>query len=222
MIDQPSFIDSATWPNQLDAHVVDQERGLIFGYSIDQDLSCLPLGALQYLALTGELPTREQLRIFEVAVWSLSRLGPAAAPVHAAILSQLVGATDAAIHAVAAMGVAEWASEIVVRHTPLSLAPASLGAFADDSDDAQLFRHALRSSLGDAFKATHLTKNVAMTRQAHIVALFRDAGLSDSQQIARAFASGVLPVVLAEAFAAKFGQFMKYPVNVPPMVPDDD
>jgi hypothetical protein len=106
------------WPEQLTARVVDPGPPVrIHGYAVADDLARhRSVSDVTYLALTGELPSEEQSRVFARTMVVLSAITVAEAPAHAAVLARICDGTTSAIIGTAAIVLAEQARWSVAEY----------------------------------------------------------------------------------------------------------
>lgn len=106
------------WPEQLAARVIDPGPPLrIHGYAIDDDLARhRSVSDVTYLALTGELPSAEQSRMFAATMIRLAGITVAEAPAHAAVLARICSGTTSSIIGVAAIALGEQARSLVAEY----------------------------------------------------------------------------------------------------------
>jgi hypothetical protein len=221
-------LDRAPWPERLTARVVTPgPRPAIHGYDVEDDLALhYSFAETALLALTGEPPTPEVGRAFEVALQFAAPAPLHEAPTHAAVLARICAATPSAIQGTAAIALAEQARALVAEQrawiealsgasgaSGAGVAALCAGAVPDD-ERASVAR--LRRALHGVLDVPALAHDVGRT--AALVAVFHACGLAKPKQIECALVVARLPVAVAEAFAAPAGSFRKYPaVDAPPI-----
>jgi len=214
-------IEQEKWPDRLGAHVVTAEAApRIHGYSVADDLA-RHYGFVEtaLLALTGEIPTEAQARAANIALVMLAPAPVATAPVHAAVLARLCGATSSALLGVGCLGLAEQAQTLLepgqelVRwlHQPQGAPPEKYRAVdADDAARAQRFVELVR---GTGLQLAPLDASSGLDA-ALILVLYR-CGLKRTEQIAALIIMARLPCLVAEALACKARNFAAYPMRLP-------
>src|SRR5258706_9883503 len=105
-------VEGGPWPLALTGHVVDTDdaRGSprIHGYDVHDDLArSFSFAEVVLTSLTGEAPSREAGRAFEVVMTFLAPMSIASAPPHAAMLAQMCGARPAGVLGVACLALTE-------------------------------------------------------------------------------------------------------------------
>lgn len=224
MVDSPfstSPIDVMPVAEELTAHVISPgPRPRLHGYAVEDDLALhATFAEVMLTALTGELPSREVGRAFEIAMVFTSPIAVADAPAHAAVLAQISGARPSGVLATGAIALAEEATFLVAREiavfewleSPHGAPPDSILSEApDDVRGADAIRAAL----------THAGLSVAALDHALApwparIALFIHCGLTRPALVATAIAQARWPVVAAEAFANHAGDFQSYPIRLP-------
>jgi hypothetical protein len=220
-------LDRAPWPDELTARVVAPgPRPTIHGYDVEDDLALhYSFAETALLALTGEPPTPEVGRAFEVALHFAAPAPVNEAPTHAAVLARICAATPSAIQGTAAIALAEQARVVVADHRTWiealsgargasGAAPAPGAGAVSDDERASVAR--LRRALHGVIDVPALAQDVGRT--AALVAVFHACGLTKPKQIECALVVARLPVAVAEAFAAPAGSFRKYPAaHAPPI-----
>jgi hypothetical protein len=216
-------LDDASWPSQLTARVVSPGgRPTIRGYDVEADLAKhYSLAETALLAFTGELPTAEQARAFEVALIFLSPTSVNEAPTHAAVVARICNVITSAIVGTAAIGLAEQARVTVASHETwlrqlesADPVPTAEWASRDDADRRSV--HRLRETLQASGIALPVLEH-DIGRIAALLATLRFAGLKDPEQLEAAFVMARLPSALAEAFATPAHSFRDYPLDLPPV-----
>lgn len=212
-------IEETAWPEQLTAHVSDT-RGepRVFGYAVESDLGRhYSFTETSLLALTGELPSAPMARAFEVALVFLCGASVGEAPLHAARLSRVCGATSSGTLGVAAIGLAEQARHVVGEHADL------LDWLARRTEEFP--RRHRASSERDLEAVAHLTGALGApvrgldeqpTRSAALICLLFAAGLEQPPELELAWTLARLPVTVAEARAVPAASLRDYPMNTPP------
>ncbi len=215
-------IESQTWPTQLDAHVVTPgARPRIHGYDVEGELAAGGrLTEMALLAMTGELPARPTLAAVEIALQFGAAVSVAEAPVHAAVLGRLSGASTGGLVSIAAIGLAEqardalealaeWPRELA---TDASAAPPDAALARDDDDRASVERlRALVEAAGLSVPA--LSRGVG--RFPAIISVLVAAGVCAPEAIVTLLVMARLPVAIAEASCVKPRDFRNYPMNTP-------
>lgn len=214
-------IEDTVWPEHLTAHVTDPSgEPRLHGYAVESDLAVhYSFPELCLLALTGELPSERQARAFGVALSFLCAASVAEAPLHAARLSRVCGATSSGTIGVAAIGLAEQARHLLAEHADLlAWLGADTGPFperhrATSAAEVESVER-LRRALGEPVRG--LDENPS--RSAALVCVLWAAGLTTGASLELAWTLARLPVTLAEARAVPPASLRDYPMNTPPFV----
>ncbi|MBE7480942.1 MAG: hypothetical protein HS104_13295 [Polyangiaceae bacterium] len=214
-------IEDGVWPDQLTAHVTDSgSEPRLHGYAVESDLAVhYSFPELCLLALTGELPSERQAHAFGVALSFLSGASVAEAPLHAARLSRVCGATSSGTIGVAAIGLAEQARHLLAEHAELL---AWLGGDTGPFPERHLATSArevasverLGAALGEPVRG--LCENPS--RRAALICVLWSAGLRSPASLELAWTLARLPVTFAEARAVAPASLRDYPMNTPPFV----
>lgn len=215
-------LDAVPWPEKLKSRVTssDSERR-IHGYAVESDLAQnYSFAETVLLALTGELPSAEQARAFDVALNFLAPITVAEAPAHAALIARICVGTTSSLTGTSAIGLAEQSRFDLTRYqefvawlaAPSENAPAKFMATSHrDRLRVSALRLALRTRKCVAPK--HLALD--LDENAAIIAVLFECGLRSLPQIevVRTFAR--LPLVMAEALAAPPAGHKDYPLMLP-------
>jgi hypothetical protein len=224
----PRPLDEAPWPAKLAARVIAPgPLPAIHGYDVETDLARhYSFAETVLLALTGELPTAEQGRAFEV---TLQFAGPAPiheAPTHAAVLARICAGTTSSIQGTAAIALAEQARVLISRHRAwiqalsgdVGSAPGNGYRAASDAERACVER--LRRALRNTIDVPALAHEVS--RSAAIIAALHACGLRTAPQLECALVLAKLPIAVAEALATPAGSYKDYPLLLPPIAYTED
>lgn len=200
-------VEAFAFPTELTAHAVEPgARPRLHGYDVEGDLAKRYSFAETVLcALTGEAPSREAGRAFEAAMTFLSPVPVSEAPVHAALLTRLCGATDAAVISAGAIAAAERAAFMVRNDTE-----------GTDDDDA------VARLLDAAGIDAPWPADARPTLRGAILSVLRWCGLETDAQLTSAITIASLATCAAEAFAVKPASFRDYPMDLPRFVYDGD
>lgn len=215
-----SPLEDAPWPTKLTARVVTPgPRPAIHGYDVEGDLARhYSFAETVLLALTGDLPTPEQGRAFEIALQFAAPAPINEAPTHAAVLARICSGTTSSIQATAAIGLAEQARVFVAEHAawiealsmPIRVVAPAYSAASDD-ERASVAR--LRSALEGTLDVPALTHDIS--RAAALVSALYAAGLKNAKQIECALVIAKLAVAVSESLATPARSFRAYPVLLP-------
>jgi hypothetical protein len=218
-------IDHADWPDKLTARVVKPgQRPAIHGYDVQGDLARhYSFAETVLLALTGELPTTEQGRAFEIALQFAAPAPINEAPTHAAVLARICAGTTSSILGTAAIALAEQARVLLSEHRAWIEALSGIVTSVPHehratSGDERGSVERLRQALGDCVDLPVLAKDVSWP--AALLAVLHACGLHRAEQMECALVMAKLPVAAAEALATPAGSFRKYPVLLPPIAYD--
>jgi hypothetical protein len=223
-------LDAVEWPTKLAARVVAPgPRPMLHGYDVEDDLARhYSFAETVLLALTGEPPSPERGRAFEVALVFASPITVGEAPANAAVVARACMASVSQTLGVAAVGLSEQTRALVQEHaawiealSEASLAelPAHLRA-ATDEERASVER--LRRALGGTIDVPALALDPS--RRAALLAVLHACGVDTPARIECALVWARLPVAMAEALAATWGPAgaMQYPVPLPLTVYDEE
>ena len=205
MSDDP--INAVDWPDKLPARVVEEGRApRLQGYEVDGDLARhYHFADVVFLALTGELPKEKTSGLFERILILLSPANAGSAATHAAGVSRLCGASEAAVFATSAGLLAQTAASGEVSHLGWE-EPALEEALA------RLFEE-------EGFEVPW-TRGVPASEA--VASALEACGLTSEQQRVAAVAIGALPASIAEALAWRRGGFKTYPMNLPAFRYEED
>lgn len=221
---EPGPIEAGNWPDKLKAHVVTPgHQPRIHGYDVEQDLSRhYSFLEISYLALTGNLGTREQIRILEIALCYLAPVPVAEAPAHVAALTRLSGNSATSALAVGALTLAEQARDQIESQReilawlddPHGPPPSGFEPRQDEERSAvERLREIIRRSEIQLPVLDH-----DLGRSAALTAMLFHAGLQQPEQLETFLVLSRLPCVTAEALAVKPGSFNAYPMRLPDFV----
>ncbi len=208
-------IERQKWPERLAAHLVqggDEPR--IAGYAVDDDLAVNYSFAESLLvALTGEAPSADVGRAFEIALTFAMALGAGDASAHGASLARLTGAVTKNVVAVAAIGAGEraaaWCEPATLAWLGTSEVPPPPSAVRVGDPRTR----ALRSALPASFSVPHLAHPLRI--EAAVLAVLTACGLSAEGIVVALTLSGLGPAA-AEALRTKPRDVMAYPTPLPP------
>lgn len=218
-------IDDADWPDKLTARVVAPgPRPAIHGYDVEGDLARhYSFAETVLLSLTGELPTAEQGRAFDVALQFAAPVPVNEAPTHAAVLARVCAGTTSAIQGTAAIGLAEQARVLVSEHR--SWIELLSGTITSVPPEHRAKSEVERASVARLVRALRGTVDVAalahdVSRSAAVLATFYACRLTNAEQMECALVFAKLPVAMAEALATRAGSYRDYPVLLPAIAYD--
>jgi hypothetical protein len=214
-------IESFPWPSRITAHVVMPGTApRVHGYDVQEDIARhYSFSDTVYLALTGSLPTPENSHRFGVTLVFLSPCSVAEAPAHAAVLARLCVAKSAGVLQVGAIGLAEQAAFLARELESLRVWLADTGevfpvAHVAGSAEERAAVERFRLALGPGAGTVPGLDRSPTLLAALFCALF-SSGLTTVAQWTTVFMVARLPVVAAEAFAARPGDFREYPMDLP-------
>lgn len=218
MTERKGPLESRPFPPVLEAHAVDEREPFaprIHGYDVEGDLARhYRFTDAVYLALTGELPTEDQGRAFEVTLVHALPIGAGVAPTHAAILAAYCGAPPSGLLSTAAGTLAEGVAEAIERVLAGGPLPAEACATSDE-EHASVAR--LRQALEGLLEVPLLAQSPR--REIALVAALHACGLRTAPTLAAALTLARLPAVVAETARRNTTNFVReYPVNQPPFV----
>ena len=215
-------LDDAPWPERLTARVIAPgPRPRIHGYDVEDELARhYSFTEMVFLLLTGDLPTAELGRAFDVVLRFLAPAPINEAPTHAAVLARVCAGSTSSIQGTAAIGLSEQARTLLAEHAawlealsrPIAQVPPEYRA-ASVVERESVDR--LRNALGDAITVPALSHDVG--RAAAVIAALYACGLKTTQQIECAVVFSKLPSCVAEALATPAGSYREYPVLLPPI-----
>lgn len=222
-------VEDHQWPTQFDAHVITPGHApRVHGYSVESDIAKFGgFAETVLLSLTGELPSAEQCRAFDLALTFLAPLSVAEAPTHAAVLARICGARSSAVVGVAAVALAERARDVLAQHAPLlhwltasdSQFPDSYRASsAPEHESVRRLLELLPASFHDAAIFRH-----DPGRTAALLGVLHLTGLRRPEQLETVLVLASLGPAIAESLARQPLSFREYPMQLPPFeyVEDD-
>ncbi len=214
-------LEETAFPKRLSARVTTPGNNpRLHGYDVEGDLAAhYTSSELTLLSLTGELPNRVALAMFELAWAFLAPVSIAHASTHAAVVARLCGATTSTTIGTAAIGLAEQARALLDEHEgllrwlrkPTDELPAPFRATGPE-DAASVER--LRTLLSNG-GLTLPALDLRPTRTAALIMLLHAAGLRRRERIEAAIVLCRMPTVIAEALAERPTNFGNYPINLP-------
>ncbi len=219
------LLDRVGFPTELTGTVVEPaEDRRIHGYAVQADLGRnVGFAEVGWLALTGQLPTADELAALSLALIWLAPVHVGEGPGHAGVLARIAGAPDEVVPGIAAVALGQWIAEELRTLAPLF---AWLGeeqgevpgaAIVAEPGAEQIAAHLwLAAATGRWFGAARaLPAQVVFTRVAAAYAVLHRLGVRDAGRM-HAFATWArLPVVLAEAACTTPGAVMSYPGDLP-------
>jgi len=188
---------------------------------VQQDLAeYYSLAEVQLLALTGEPPSTETGRAFEVALIFLTPTTVAEAPVHAAGLARLCGSPTAGTLSTGAMTLVQQAAHELEHLDSLQ---AWLAQARGDLPKRFISEDAAETRAVERFRRA-LPKDTASHRiflhrpllMAAIAAVLIGCGLTRPDQLTTVWLTARLPGMSAETFHVMPGSFEHYPMHLPP------
>jgi hypothetical protein len=221
---RPGPIDDVAWPDTLTARVVAPgERPLVHGYDVEQDLAThYGIAHATLLALTGELPSDDQARAFEVATAFLSPSPVNEAPSHAALIVHVCNVLTSALVATVALALGEQARVLVAEHASWlrrldagAVGPADAGEWAASGAAERGSVERLRRAL-QAAGLTVPTLDLGVARTPALLAVLHFAGLRRIDRIEAAIVMARLPTAIAEGLACTHS-YKDYAVELPPV-----
>lgn len=220
--------DREPWPEKLTATVVSPgPRPRLAGYGVADDLARhYGLVEVAWLALRGELPSEAEREAFETALVLLCPVHLGEAPAHAAFLSRLLAAQPSATIAVAAVGLGElgrveradlapwlaWLADADADARPTAAPPAC--ALAESAAGAVELEW-LNACMARWFGPAAALPAAPLHPRACAYAILHHLGLREPLTLELLAAWARLPVVLAEALAARPGDVRSYPARLP-------
>ena len=220
--DAPGPGEAYEFPSVLTGHVVapgDEPR--VHGFGVDTDLSRhFRFGEVVLLTLTGEEPTAEAGRVFDLALMHVLPLSVGTAPVHATVLARLAAGRVPAVLGVAGLALAEHAAAFA---EPFEALVAWAGGGATDAPPPALAGREPRAAallaqataLGAAPPPMH---SASLNHAGAVLLLFYTSGLRHRWQVEAAIMMAGLPACAAEAAHHTPMNIRSYPLNQPPFV----
>jgi hypothetical protein len=214
-------IEDATWPAQLELHVLDPGPPLrLQGYDVLDDLlPHVPWSEQLLLAFAGELPTPQHAAWLELALRLLAYDEPASAPTHVGLLAHMLVAPPASVVAVAAGALAQQAAAMVEAH----------GAWLRHCDDPtrhpapswpthdEAWLQRLRAALGDELALLPALREGSPPPQACALALLHGCGLREPLRVITVIVQARLAIVMAEVERHVPRRLGHYPIEAPPV-----
>lgn len=226
--DRTGPFDAAKWPAELRARVVTPgPRPRVRGYDVEGDLArnySFAEGVL--IALTGEPPSAEQGRAFDVAMQFVSPAPVNEAPVHAAALARLCAGSSAAVAGTAAVGLAEQARWTVAENEALlawldeGRGPPPASSLARGDEERQSVER-LREALRPAGLVVGALEH-DLGRIPALFAVFYACGVRRPHAIEAVWVVARLATAVAEAMSNKQRAFHLYPTLLPPFRYEED
>jgi hypothetical protein len=221
MTDRDGPFDAAEWPERLRARIVTPgPRPRVRGYDVEGDLArnySFAEGVL--IALTGEPPSAEQGRAFDVAMQFLSPAPVNEAPTHAAALARICAGSDAAIIGTAAVGLAEQARWTVAQSAAMLAwldadgGPPPTGSMASDEEERRSVGRLREALLPTGLAVRALDHDLGRTPA--LLAVLHACGLRRAHAIESAWVIARLATAVAEAMTNKRRAFQLYPTQLP-------
>jgi hypothetical protein len=221
-------IEDHAFPTEIEARVITPGPDPhLHGLSVEGDVALhYRFPELVQLALTGDPPDEAKGRAFDIALQFLAPLSIAEGPTHAAVLARLCAARTSSIIAVTCIALAERARHIVQQHADLlrwlDTADGALPVRyrADEGEDAASVDR-LRAALASvAVTVPHLKESPS--RWGALFMTLHFAGLRSVEQFETVLVIASLAPTLAEANAHTPTAFLRYPMNVPAFVYEED
>jgi len=217
MSERKGPIESRAWPEAIEAFVVDSSAERVCGYAVAEDLAVhYRFTDVILLTLTGELPSEQRGRAFEVALTCALPVSVAESPIHAAVIAGYCGARPGLLLSAASVALGEGAVSSLEAVTPFldghTELPPRLRATTDA--DRRFLPH-LVARLQGTVDVPLLGREPR--RDLALVAVLHACGLTTPLQVATALSLARLPVAAAEAAPRNPDQFVeKYPMDTPP------
>lgn len=215
-------LDEAPWPKKLTARVVEPgETARIHGYALETDLAAnYTFCEIVLLSLTGEIPSAEKSRAFEVACAVLARTSAGESPMHAALLARVCNATTSAITGVVGIALGEQARFDLTGYSPLV---AWLANPAGDPPREFLAKDPSASRRTAALREALLLRKAFLPQalvfelgpDAAAIAVLHACGLVTLAAIESVRVFARYPIVMAEALSAPPNKYKDYPVTLP-------
>ena len=214
-------LEAGQFPEKLSARVITPGPApRVHGYDVESDLARhYAASDLVLLSLTGELPTEPARAAFEIAWMFLAPVSVAHAGPHASVLARLCGATPSSTIGVAAIGLAEQARALLAEHVELlrSLRAKALTLperYQSRVTEERAAVERLRLALGPSGLSVPALEQHP-TRDAALLSVLFACGLRRTEQLQAVVVLARLPCALAEGFAERATNFVKYPINLP-------
>jgi hypothetical protein len=218
-------IEEQRWPERLKARVtMPGAQPHVQGFDVQRDLARhYSFAEVVLVALTGDAPTSDVGRAFDIALTFVCPASVAEAPAHAAALARICGARTAGLVGVAATALAEQARVMFDEHQSVlpRLIVGSLNGMATqfqsrDAAEREAVQR-LRNVLG-AFCMRVPAIAYDLRLETAIIAVLLACGLRTRDQIEVAITMARLPVACAEALTWTPGDLRAYPMDLPAFV----
>ena len=219
------MIDRVEFPDDLAGTVVlpgDDPR--IHGYAVQADLG-RNAGFVEvgWLALTGQLPTVDELAALSLALIWLAPLHVGEGPVHAGVLARVAGGPDEVLAGITAVALGQWIAEELRTLAPLfawlaeGCGEPPVVALVPSPSAAQREVQAMLAARTARWfgPGRALPADRVLTRVAAGYALLHCLGIHDGLRLHAFVTWARLPAVLAEAACTTPGAVMQYPSNLP-------
>lgn len=217
-------LDEAAWPTKLTARAIKPGADVrLHGYSIEGDLAAnYTFAEAVLLAFTGQLPSPEKGRAFEVALTFVARTSAAEGPIHAALLARTCAASTSAIAGSAAIALGEQARFELAPYAPFIewLSYNESGppnAFVTSDPTCRKRTLALRDALLARKALVPRTLLTCLEPRAAVISVLHACGVTTLEQIEAIQTFARHPLLMAEVLASPPAKYKDYPVNVPAM-----
>ncbi|MGH7285039.1 MAG: hypothetical protein ACRELY_26225 [Polyangiaceae bacterium] len=195
----------------------------LHGYSIENDLAPnYTFAETVLLALTGQLPSPEKGRAFEIALTFLAQTSAAEGPIHATLLARICVASTSALTGTGAIALGEQARFELSSYVPFlewlsynESGPPS--AFITDDPSSRKQTVALRDALHARKALVPRTLLTCLQPRAATIAVLYACGVTSLEQIEAVQTFARYPLLMAEVLAAPPAKYKDYPVNLPAM-----
>ncbi|MFV8755017.1 hypothetical protein ACNOYE_31085 [Nannocystaceae bacterium ST9] len=219
------ILDRVEFAPRLIAQVVEPcPDPRVHGYAVQADLGrAVDFLEFAWLALIGELPTREQREALSRALIWLAPLHVGEGPSHAAVVARVAGAPDEVVPAIAGVALGQHVAQQCRTLAPwfawLDQPSGSIPEIAIEADPTpeQIEAHAALAADSARWFGAALGLPLApvLGRAAAAHALLHRLGVREPI-VVQAFASvACLPIALAEAARTRPGAVLSYATRVP-------
>lgn len=208
-------IEDTSWPSDLEARVSDNSGPChrLRGYALRDDLAAnYSFSQVLLLAMTGELPTKSQSRIFDAVLISLGDTLLADAVAHAALLARITGSRTASVVGIVGIVAAEDGALVAKAWQTLQTGGRDATLRSSSARERREVA-ALLKACGQPRELPAEASRLSL-RAAH-AALLGACGLRHEWQFLHVAAMARCTVALAESYDRPMPGFADYPMDRP-------
>lgn len=221
------ILDTVSFPNKITGYVVAPDNDpRIHGFAVQADLG-FTCGFTQviWLSLTGELPTVEEVEIFNRALVWLTPMHVGEGPTHAAVLAKVISAPNEVVPAVATIALGQRIKaelqELASFFNWLEKREGSLPSEIIEPEPSVSQLETWKKLGEDTrrwFGSQRAFEGLMWRREPTAYALFYYLGIRDEARLIALSTIARLSTILAEAACTEAGSIMRYPTKTPSYV----